>query len=404
MSTSARASATRPLSQARLKLEPTIRWDLWLLGAVLALLFIGLVMMGSASIAIAEKQLNDSFYYIWRQSAFIFVALILSLGVIYTPIRVWSVLSPYLLALGIVLLFLVLIFGNQVNGSTRWFDLGLFNIQPSELVKLFVVLFMAGYLVRREEEVRTTVKGFLKPMLLLGFIGVLLLLEPDFGASVVIAFTAMGMMFLGGVRIWQFGVLVLLMSFSLAMLALSSPERMERITSFVNPWDDPFDSDFQLTQALIAFGRGEMSGVGLGASVQKLFYLPEAHTDFLFAVISEELGLMGGLLIIGLFTIVVVRALKIGHMALANGDKYAGYVAFGIGLLIGCQAYINIGVNMGVLPTKGLTLPLMSYGGSSIVATCLACALLFRISHEHSRENELSGNSTKRSSRKKGNG
>ena len=401
---SARASATRPLSQARLKFEPAIRWDIWLLSAVLLLLFIGLIMMGSASISIAEKQLSDPFYYIWRQSAFIFVALVLSLGVLHTPIRVWAVLSPYMLAFGMVLLFLVLIFGNQINGSTRWFDLGLFNIQPSELVKLFVVLFMAGYLVRRENEVRTTVKGFLKPMLMVGFVGVLLLLEPDFGASVVIAATVLGMMFLGGVRIWQFGVLVLVMSSSLAMLAFSSPERMERITSFVNPWDDPFDSDFQLTQALIAFGRGEMSGVGLGASVQKLFYLPEAHTDFLFAVISEELGLLGGLMIIVLFTIVVVRALQIGHMALANGDKYAGYAAFGIGMLIGVQAYINIGVNMGVLPTKGLTLPLMSYGGSSIVATCLACALLLRISHEHFRENELTGNGAKRTSRKKANG
>lgn len=379
-----RLAISRPLKQARFSnKEDTYQFDYWLLGSVLLLLCIGLVMMGSASVSIAEKQYGEPFYYIWRQIAYITFALLLSHIVLHVPTRVWNTISPHLLIAGCALLVLVLVVGKEVNGSTRWISLGIFNVQPSELVKLFVVIFLAGYMLRRGEEVRTTVKGFLKPMLIIGLVGVLLLLEPDFGSGVVIAFTALGMMFLGGVRLWQFGVLFLVMMMGLFSLAYSSPERLERLTSFLNPWADPFDSGFQLTQALIAFGRGEWMGVGLGGSVQKLFYLPEAHTDFLFAVISEETGLLGGLVVIALFCVVTYRALKIGHNALSHDDKFAGYLAFGIGLLIGFQALVNIGVNMGVLPTKGLTLPLMSYGGSSIVATCIACAMLLRIAHQY---------------------
>ncbi|WP_455207556.1 putative lipid II flippase FtsW [Kaarinaea lacus] len=388
-----RVSAAKPYFQARPSAgEERYHFDYWLLAAVVALLAIGLVMMGSASISIAEKMYGEPFYYIWRQAFFIAIALLLSWGVLHVQTDNWNRLGPYLLMFGIALLLLVLIVGRPVNGSLRWIDLGLFNMQPSELVKLFVVVFVAGYLVRRGEEVRNTVKGFLKPMLILGFVGVLLLLEPDFGSGVVIAFTALGMMFLAGVRLWQFGVLIMVMAMALSLLAYSSPYRVERLTSFLNPWADPFDSGFQLTQALIAFGRGEWFGVGLGGSVQKLFYLPEAHTDFLFAVISEELGLIGGLLVVALFVIIVYRAFRIGHFALCHEDRFAGYLAFGLGLLIGFQALINIGVNMGVLPTKGLTLPLMSYGGSSVVSTCVACALLLRIAHQYpeAAENQLS--------------
>ncbi|WP_455221723.1 putative lipid II flippase FtsW [Kaarinaea lacus] len=363
--------------------EPAFHIDYWLLAAVLALLALGLVMMGSASISIAEKTYGEPFYYIWRQALFIVLALTFSWGVFHVPTDYWNKLGPALFFLGLALLILVLIMGKPVNGSLRWINFGIFNLQPSELVKLFVVIFVAGYLVRRGDEVRNTVKGFLKPMLILSVVGILLLLEPDFGSGVVIAFTALGMMFLAGVRLWQFGVLILVMALALSMLAYSSPYRVERLTSFLNPWADPFDSGFQLTQALIAFGRGEWFGVGLGGSVQKLFYLPEAHTDFLFAVISEELGLSGGLLVVTLFVIVVYRAFRIGHFALCHDDRFAGYLAFGIGLLIGFQALINIGVNMGVLPTKGLTLPLMSYGGSSVVSTCIACAMLLRIARQY---------------------
>ena len=400
----ARFGISRPILQARLtRAEPGYHFDVWLLGAVLALLCIGLVMMGSASVSIAEKQFNEPFYYIWRQSLYIGVALLASWGVLYVPIQFWNKVSPHLLVIGIALLSLVLVLGKQVNGSLRWIDLGIFNVQPSELMKLFVVIFVAGYMVRRGEEVRTTVKGFLKPMLILGLVGVLLLLEPDFGSGVVIAFTALGMMFLGGVRIWQFGVLIMVMTLSLVMLAYSSPYRVERLTSFLNPWADPFNSGFQLTQALIAFGRGEWLGVGLGGSVQKLFYLPEAHTDFLFAVISEETGLLGGLIVIALFCVIIYRALHIGHRALSHEDWFAGYLAFGIGLLIGFQALVNIGVNMGVLPTKGLTLPLMSYGGSSVVVTCMACAMLLRIAHQYPEavQEQLQPGKAKRKYRRK---
>jgi cell division protein FtsW len=377
-------STAKPLFQARAQAdEPAHHVDYWLLMAVVALLAIGLVMMGSASISIAEKTHGEPFYYIWRQALFIVLALMLSWGVLKVPTDYWNRLGPYLLLLGVALLVLVLILGKQVNGSARWINLGVFNMQPSELVKLFVVVFVSGYLVRRGDEVRNTVKGFLKPLLILGVVGVLLLLEPDFGSAVVIAFTTLGMMFLAGVRLWQFGVLILVMAAALLMLAYSSPYRVERLTSFLNPWADPFDSGFQLTQALIAFGRGEWFGVGLGGSIQKLFYLPEAHTDFLFAVIAEELGLSGGLLVVALFGIVVYRAFRIGHCALCHEDRFAGYLAFGIGLLIGFQALINIGVNMGMLPTKGLTLPLMSYGGSSMVSTCVACAMLLRMAHQY---------------------
>jgi len=374
----------KPLSQARLSSsENAYHYDYWLLSSVLLLISIGLVMMGSASMSIAEKQYGEPFYFIWRQFAYVVVALLLAQGVLHVPTRVWNSISPYLLGVGCALLVLVLIVGKEINGSTRWISLGFFNVQPSEFMKLFVVIFLAGYMLRRGEEVQTTIKGFLKPMLIIGMVGILLLLEPDFGSGVVVAFTALGIMFLGGVRLWQFGVLIVVMMLGLVMLAYSSPERVERLTSFLNPWADPFDSGFQLTQALIAFGRGEWLGVGLGGSVQKLFYLPEAHTDFLFAVMSEELGLFGGLLVIALFSIITFRALRIGHNALSHDDRFAGYLAFGIGLLIGLQALINIGVNMGVLPTKGLTLPLMSYGGSSMVATCVACAMLLRIAHQY---------------------
>jgi len=379
-----RISTAKPLFQARaIAHGEGFRYDFWLLGAVIALLAIGLVMMGSASTSIAQKAHGEPLYYLWRQLLYVAIALLLSWGVLRVPADAWNRLGPYLLMFAMALLVLVLLTGKPVNGSLRWINLGVFKLQPSELVKLFVVVFIAGYLVRRGEEVRNTVKGFLKPMLILGLTGVLLLLEPDFGSGVVIAFTALGMMFLAGVRLWQFGVLFMVMAMGLLLLAFSSPYRVERLTSFVNPWADPFDSGFQLTQALIAFGRGEWFGVGLGGSVQKLFYLPEAHTDFLFAVISEELGLSGGMLVVALFTLLVYRAFRIGHNALCQEDRFAGYLAFGIGLLVGLQALINIGVNMGMLPTKGLTLPLMSYGGSSLVSTTVACAMLLRIAHQY---------------------
>lgn len=357
--------------------------DAGLLSAALLLLAVGLIMVTSASVSIADRQMADPLFYFWRQSAFVAIGLLAGFAVLNVRLVYWERLGPWLLLLGLSLLVVVLFLGREINGSVRWLSLGPMNFQPSELVKLFVVIYLAGYLVRRGDEVRESVKGFLKPMALVGLIGILLLLEPDFGAAAVITATVLGMMFLGGVRLWQFGVLFLGMSGLAAVVAISSPYRLARLTSFVNPWADPFNSGFQLTQALIAFGRGEWLGVGLGGSIQKLFYLPEAHTDFLFAVLGEELGLLGVVVVIGLFALIVWRAFVAGQSAAQAGDRFAAYAAYGIGMWLGLQAFINLGVNMGVLPTKGLTLPLMSYGGSSIVMSCVAVALLLRISHEH---------------------
>jgi cell division protein FtsW len=259
----------------------------------------------------------------------------------------------------------------------------------SELVKLIIYIYLAGYLVRRGEEIRSTLIGFLKPMLVLCLAVVLLLMEPDFGAAAVMLATALGMMYMSGVGLLKFAVLILSTVSAMAMLALVSPYRVARILSFMNPWEDPYNSGFQLTQSLIAFGRGEWSGVGLGGSIQKLFYLPETHTDFLYAILAEELGLIGAMLVIVLFAILVWRAFMIGSRAEREQLYFSAYLAYGIGIWIGLQAFINIGVNMGVLPTKGLTLPLMSYGGSSIVVTLVAIGLLMRIGFEAENQDKL---------------
>lgn len=358
--------------------------DHWLLGAALALLALGLVMVASASISSADRLLGQPFYYLLRQSAYVAIGLASTYAVWHIPMDVWNKAGPVLLGIAYVLLFAVLIhgIGHSVNGSRRWIPMLVFNLQVSEPAKLFAFIYTAGYLVRRGAEVRSQVAGFIKPMALLVVMCVLLLLEPDFGASVVLLSTALGMMFLAGVRLWQFGVLILMAGSAFAILALSSPYRLKRLTTFLNPWDDPFNSGFQLTQALIAFGRGEWLGVGLGGSIQKLFYLPEAHTDFLFAVLAEELGLVGVVAVIGLYVLLVWRTFVIAAAAQRAEQCFNAFLAYGIGMWIGLQAFVNMGVNMGVLPTKGLTLPLMSFGGSSIVVMCVAVGLLLRIDQE----------------------
>jgi len=355
--------------------------DHTLLLAVVVLLTLGLVMVGSASTSIAERQAGHAFYYLWRQLAYIGVGLGLAGAVLFVPLRIWEKLGLGLILTSVLLLLMVFIpgLGREVNGSLRWIHLGPVNLQVSEFVKLFMILYLAGYLVRHTKAVQASAAGFLRPLVLFLLLAVLLLLQPDYGAVAVIFMTALGMMWLGGARLFQFLLLLLSASGALVVLALVSPYRMERLTAFLNPWADPFDSGFQLTQALIAFGRGEWFGVGLGGSVQKLFYLPEAHTDFLFAVLAEELGLVSAVLVIGLFLMIVLRALAIGRHAEQRELPYQAFVAYGIGIWIGLQAFINLGVNMGILPTKGLTLPLMSYGGSSMVVMCIAIALLLRV-------------------------
>lgn len=355
-----------------------------LLVCVLTLLGLGIVMVGSASMAIAERDLGNSFYYLVRQGVFVGIGLLLAMLVVRMPLAWWERSGPVMFIGSMLLLAFILLpgIGREVNGATRWLRLGLFNLQPSELMKMSVIVYLAGYLVRRGEQVRSHVLGFLKPMMLLIVVALLLLMEPDLGASVVIFATALGMMFLGGVRLWQFLILIGLIGTAGLLLVITSPYRLERVTAFLNPWADPFNSGFQLTQSLIAFGRGEWFGVGLGGGIQKLFYLPEAHTDFVFAVLAEELGLVGGIAVVALFLVLIWRAFAIAARAQYYGQHFAAFLAHGITLWIALQAFINLGVNMGLLPTKGLTLPLMSYGGSSMLAMCVAVALLLRVDIE----------------------
>jgi cell division protein FtsW len=360
------------------------RLDLVLLMTSLALLAVGLVMVTSASISIADRNLSSPFYYLQRQAVFIVLGLMAGWFVYQIRLVHWEKSGMALLGFSLLLLMLVLIpgVGKEVNGSTRWISLGVFNLQVSEAVKLFLIIYVAGYLVRHGEIVRTSILGFIKPMLMVGLAALMLLLEPDFGATVVIIGTVLGMMYLGGVRFMQFVSFLGLFGAAALLLVVSSPYRMARLTSFMNPWADPYDSGFQLTQSLIAIGTGGWFGTGLGGSVQKLFYLPEAHTDFLFAVLSEELGFAGVCMVITLYSILFYRAISIALQAEKCGNRFAAYVAYGIGIWLAMQAVINMGVNMGMLPTKGLTLPLMSYGGSSLVICCMAIGLLLRIHFE----------------------
>ncbi len=359
--------------------------DFYLIGLALFLLGLGLVMVASASVSVAERHYLDPLHYFWRQSVAAVLGLSISIVIIKTPLIVWQQLSVPLLILGIFLLILVLIpgVGREVNGSMRWISIGPINLQSSEPVKLCVIAYLAGYLVRHRDKVMSSFAGFIRPVGVVTLVAGLLLLEPDYGSAVVLFGTALGMLFMGGVPLSRFTAWMLTAMSVLISLAILSPYRMQRLTSFIDPWQDPFNSGFQLTQALIAFGRGDWFGVGLGNSVQKLFYLPEAHTDFVFAVFAEEFGLFGSILLILAFLFLVWRAFIIAKLAEQSGKDFAAYVAYGVGILIGLQAFINIGVNMGVLPTKGLTLPLISYGGNSLIVSCILIALLVRVELEN---------------------
>lgn len=359
-------------------------WDGVLLVTVFVLVGLGLVMVGSASVSIADRQTGDPFYYLSRQFMTLGAGLVIAYAILRVPLAFWERVGMPMLIVAGVLLALVLVpgLGRTVNGSTRWLSLGPVSFQVSEFAKIAAVVYTAGYLVRHDGAVRTTLAGFLKPLAVISVLAALLLLEPDFGATVVILATVMGMLFLGGVRLSLFGALVLIGGILLFGLATASPYRMERLTTFTNPWADPFNSGYQLTQALIAFGRGDWFGVGLGGSVQKLFYMPEAHTDFLFAVLAEELGLLGVVSVILLFGFLAWRGFSIGRRASRAGLAFGGHLAFGITLWLALQAFVNMGVNMGALPTKGLTLPLMSYGRSSLLVVSIGIALLLRVDHE----------------------
>jgi len=368
--------------------RPMAEYDAAVVLATSALLVLGLVMVYSASIAIAEAARHTGHqqaFFLVRHGAFVLVSLAGALVVFQAPMRLWQRAAPWLFACGLVLLVLVLIpgVGREVNGAQRWLPLGIVNLQPSELMKLFAVLYAADYTVRKAAYMGSFKRGFLPMLVVMLFVGGLLLREPDFGAFAVITVIAMGILFLGGMNWRLFAGLAALLVAGFVMLILTSPYRMKRILGFMDPWSDAYGSGYQLTHALIAFGRGEWFGVGLGGSVEKLFYLPEAHTDFLLAVIAEELGFIGVAAVIVLFAWLVMRAFAIGAQAVLLERYFSALVAQGIGLWIGVQAAVNMGVNMGLLPTKGLTLPLMSFGGSAIAATCCAIAILLRVDWEN---------------------
>ncbi|CAN7453364.1 putative lipid II flippase FtsW [Pseudomonas sp. LjRoot71] len=358
--------------------------DFPLLAGCLALLGLGLVMIASASSEVAAAQSGNPLYHMIRHLVYLALGTGAALVTLLVPMALWQRYSGTLLLVAVVLLILVLLpgIGREVNGAKRWIGFGIFNLQPSELAKLFSVMFIAAYLVRRQEEVREKLTGFIKPMLVLGPIAALLLAEPDFGATVVLVGAAIAMLFLGGVNLLRFIPLAACVLALGVFIMTSQAYRLERLTNFVDPWADQYGAGYQLSQALIAFGRGEWFGVGLGNSVQKQFYLPEAHTDFVFAVLAEELGMVGALITVGLFVFVSVRALYIGLWAEKAKQFFSAYVAYGLAFLWIGQVLINIGVNIGLLPTKGLTLPFLSYGGSSLVICCISLALLLRIEWE----------------------
>lgn len=367
---------------------PRAELDMTLFWSVALLLSLGLVMVYSSSIAMAEAEKMTGYrmhYYLMRHAIFLVIGVVVAFITFQIPIALWQKMALPLFVLGGFLLVLVLIpgIGREVNGSRRWISLGFTSMQPSELMKFFVVLYAADYTVRKAAFMNDFKKGFLPMLSVMVFTGAMLLREPDFGALVVITSIAMAVLFLGGLNWRVFAGLIVLLAGAFVALIISSPYRLQRIIGFMDPWADAYGKGYQLSHSLIAFGRGEWLGVGLGGSVEKLFYLPEAHTDFLLAVIAEELGFAGITVVLALFAVFIYRAFAVGREAMMREKYFASLTAQGIGVWLSVQALINMGVNMGVLPTKGLTLPFMSYGGTGIVVNCIAVAVLLRIDAEN---------------------
>ena len=363
------------------------RVDSGILMATVLLATLGVVMVASASIAVAEAQAGSPYHYLIRHLVFLGLGTVLGWIATRVELARLEAVGQMWLALSVVALLMVFVpgLGYTVNGARRWIHIGISGFQMVEAVKVFMVLYLAGYLVRQGHSVMLSFMGVIKPILAVSVLLVLLLLQPDFGSAVLLVVIAVGMIWLGGARLSNLALLGLALVPAIIWAAFSESYRIKRLVSFLNPWEDPFADGFQLTQALIAIGRGEWFGVGLGGSIQKLFYLPEAHTDFILAVLAEELGFAGLLLVIGLFAWLCGRAFLVGFRCHQVGLRFAGYCAFGVALWLSTQALISAGVNMGVLPTKGLTLPLISSGGSSLMMTCVALGLLLRCSRELDR-------------------
>ncbi len=359
-----------------------IFYDKSLLLLTLCLMCFGWVMVTSASMPVAEKLYNNEYYIAIKHAVFIIVSLVAMFTVLLFKMDWWRRYNMQLLLVAVVLLVLVLLVGNTVNGSRRWLSLGFFNLQAAEVAKLFFFAFLAGYLVRQHDQLLEHVKGFAKPLLVFTLLAVLLLQQPDLGTVIVMFVTTMALLFLAGAKIWQFVALIASGLLAVVSLILLEPYRMRRVTSFLDPWADPFGSGYQLTQSLMAYGRGNWHGLGLGNSIQKLDYLPEAHTDFIAAVIAEELGFIGLSVLVIVMGILIHRILKIGSKAMEKGQHYNGYFAYAIGIWIAFQVFVNIGASTGLLPTKGLTLPFISYGGSSLIVFSIAIAIVMRIDYE----------------------
>ena len=379
MSTKASLQYSRSAGrQRRLALDPVI------LVTVGALLLAGLVMVSSASLSVAEGLHENLYFHFERQFFSVLLGCAFAAAVLVVPIATWKRIAPWLLVASLVLLVLVRIpaIGHEVNGSWRWIRIGPLNFQPSELARWFLVTYIAVFAVRHQTELRSSAQGFYKPLAVLVAAAVLLLVEPDFGAAVVLCVTGTAVLFMAGARLRDFMVVCGIGTGLIALLALLSPYRLQRLIAFLDPWADPYDSGFQLTQSLIAIGRGEWFGVGLGSSIQKLYYLPEAHTDFVFAVLAEEFGLLGVLAIVLAFLVLMLRSLRLARIAADAGMPLHACLAAGFGVWIGLQAFLNMGVNMGLLPTKGLTLPLLSYGRSSMIVTLAWIGMLLRVHHE----------------------
>ncbi|WP_019624091.1 putative lipid II flippase FtsW [Thioalkalivibrio thiocyanoxidans] len=358
--------------------------DLPLLAAAALLLGLGLIMVASASMDLGERYYGNTWHFFQRQVLFAAIGLALATVMWTVPLQRWERAGPWLLILVMVLLIAVLLpgVGRTVNGATRWIPIGMFNLQVAEPVKLLVVMYLAGYIVRHYSTLRLHLLGFVRPLVVLGFGTVLLLLQPDFGGAAIMLAIGMGMLFLAGAKLWQFAALGATIAVGMAFVAVAAPYRVARLTAFLDPWQDPFATGFQLTQSLIAIGSGGWFGAGLGNSVQKLFYLPEAHNDFLFAVFAEEFGFIGVLALIVLFTVVVWRCVKIGLWAERAGHAFGSHLAFGVAIWLALQSALNLAVNMGLLPTKGMTLPFLSYGGSSLIVTLMAIGLVMRVYRE----------------------
>ncbi|NGZ65887.1 cell division protein FtsW [Vibrio aestuarianus subsp. cardii] len=363
--------------------SPEALFDRQLVWIALGLMLTGLVMVTSASFPISSRLTEQPFHFMFRHAIFLMLALLTSSVVLQIPMKRWMQYSSVLLGLSFLLLIVVLLAGKSVNGASRWIPLGLFNLQPAEVAKLSLFIFMSGYLVRKHDEVRQTFfGGFMKPIMVFGTLAALLLGQPDLGTVVVMLVTLFGMLFIAGAKLSQFIALMVAGVMAVIGLIAAEPYRIRRVTSFLDPWEDPFGSGYQLTQSLMAFGRGEWFGQGLGNSIQKLEYLPEAHTDFVFAVLAEELGFVGVVLVLLLIFSLVLKAVLIGKKAFEHDQQFGGYLAFGIGIWFAFQTLVNVGAAAGMVPTKGLTLPLISYGGSSLIIMSVAVAILLRIDHE----------------------